>query len=41
MLILVECGPNEEFSDCPEFSRECESSCEWTLFPESNQLNQL
>ncbi|CAD5212959.1 unnamed protein product [Bursaphelenchus okinawaensis] len=29
------CGPNEVYSSCPEFSRECEPSCEWTLYPES------
>lgn len=23
------------FTECPEFSRECEPSCEWTAFPES------
>ncbi|KAI6242616.1 MOXD1-like protein 2 [Aphelenchoides fujianensis] len=30
-----ECGPNEEYSECPEFSRECEPSCDWTAFPET------
>uniref|UniRef100_A0A1I7S993 DOMON domain-containing protein n=1 Tax=Bursaphelenchus xylophilus TaxID=6326 RepID=A0A1I7S993_BURXY len=29
------CGANQVYSECPEFSRECEPSCEWTLFPES------
>ncbi|KAE9553017.1 hypothetical protein FO519_003778 [Halicephalobus sp. NKZ332] len=29
------CGENEIFSNCPEYSRECEASCDWTAFPES------
>uniref|UniRef100_A0A7E5A0L2 TIL domain-containing protein n=1 Tax=Panagrellus redivivus TaxID=6233 RepID=A0A7E5A0L2_PANRE len=29
------CGENEVFSKCPEYSRECEASCDWTSFPES------
>ncbi|KAI1728547.1 DOMON domain-containing protein [Ditylenchus destructor] len=29
------CGPNEIFSTCPEHSRTCEASCDWTAFPES------
>ncbi|CAJ0931891.1 unnamed protein product, partial [Mesorhabditis belari] len=24
------CGENEEFNKCPEMSRECEASCDWT-----------
>ncbi|CAJ0576519.1 unnamed protein product, partial [Mesorhabditis spiculigera] len=31
----VTCGPNEVFSKCPEMSRECEASCDWTRFPET------
>uniref|UniRef100_A0A1I7UX56 EGF-like domain-containing protein n=1 Tax=Caenorhabditis tropicalis TaxID=1561998 RepID=A0A1I7UX56_9PELO len=30
-----ECGPNEQWSECPESSRECEHSCDWTHFPET------
>uniref|UniRef100_A0A0N5AE40 TIL domain-containing protein n=1 Tax=Syphacia muris TaxID=451379 RepID=A0A0N5AE40_9BILA len=29
------CGENEVFSNCPEFTRQCEASCEWTSFPET------
>uniref|UniRef100_A0A915EDV8 DOMON domain-containing protein n=1 Tax=Ditylenchus dipsaci TaxID=166011 RepID=A0A915EDV8_9BILA len=31
----ADCGANEVFSDCPEHSRLCEPSCDWTAFPES------
>ncbi|KAJ1363544.1 hypothetical protein KIN20_023435 [Parelaphostrongylus tenuis] len=30
-----DCGPNEQWSSCPEMSRECEPSCDWTRFPET------
>lgn len=30
-----DCGPNEQWSECPESSRECEHSCDWTHFPET------
>ncbi|CAJ0607497.1 unnamed protein product [Cylicocyclus nassatus] len=30
-----ECGPNEQWSKCPETSRDCEPSCDWTRFPET------
>ncbi|KAM3718652.1 MOXD1 [Dirofilaria immitis] len=29
------CGENEEFSHCPEYTRQCEASCDWTKFPET------
>ncbi|VDO45778.1 unnamed protein product, partial [Brugia timori] len=29
------CNENEEFSHCPEFTRQCEASCDWTRFPET------
>uniref|UniRef100_A0A915PXC5 DOMON domain-containing protein n=1 Tax=Setaria digitata TaxID=48799 RepID=A0A915PXC5_9BILA len=29
------CNENEEFSHCPEFTRQCEASCDWTKFPET------
>uniref|UniRef100_A0A0R3S1G0 DOMON domain-containing protein n=1 Tax=Elaeophora elaphi TaxID=1147741 RepID=A0A0R3S1G0_9BILA len=29
------CDENEEFSHCPEFTRQCEASCDWTKFPET------
>lgn len=30
-----DCGPNEEYSECPESGRSCEASCDWTKFPET------
>ncbi|VDL70601.1 unnamed protein product [Nippostrongylus brasiliensis] len=30
-----DCGPNEQWSTCPEMSRDCEPSCDWTKFPET------
>ncbi|KAK5979574.1 hypothetical protein GCK32_017423, partial [Trichostrongylus colubriformis] len=30
-----DCGPNEQWSSCPEMSRDCEPSCDWTRFPET------
>ncbi|ETN70533.1 hypothetical protein NECAME_14707, partial [Necator americanus] len=30
-----DCGPNEQWSTCPETSRDCEPSCDWTKFPET------
>ncbi|VDM63516.1 unnamed protein product [Angiostrongylus costaricensis] len=30
-----DCGPNEQWSSCPEMSRDCEPSCDWTKFPET------
>uniref|UniRef100_A0A158P7J8 EGF-like domain-containing protein n=1 Tax=Angiostrongylus cantonensis TaxID=6313 RepID=A0A158P7J8_ANGCA len=30
-----DCGPNEQWSSCPEISRDCEPSCDWTRFPET------
>ncbi|RCN29217.1 trypsin Inhibitor like cysteine rich domain protein, partial [Ancylostoma caninum] len=30
-----DCGPNEQWSSCPETSRDCEPSCDWTRFPET------
>uniref|UniRef100_A0A7I4Y0F5 EGF-like domain-containing protein n=1 Tax=Haemonchus contortus TaxID=6289 RepID=A0A7I4Y0F5_HAECO len=32
---IEECGPNEQWSTCPEMSRDCEPSCDWTRFPET------
>ena len=29
-----ECGQNQRWESCPETSRECEPSCDWTLQPE-------
>ncbi|KJH47256.1 DOMON domain protein [Dictyocaulus viviparus] len=30
-----DCGPNEQWTSCPEMSRDCEPSCDWTRFPET------
>uniref|UniRef100_A0A915A5V3 DOMON domain-containing protein n=1 Tax=Parascaris univalens TaxID=6257 RepID=A0A915A5V3_PARUN len=29
------CGANEELAQCPEFTRQCEASCDWTRYPET------
>uniref|UniRef100_A0A0N5D296 DOMON domain-containing protein n=1 Tax=Thelazia callipaeda TaxID=103827 RepID=A0A0N5D296_THECL len=34
-LFVELCKENEEFSNCPEFNRQCEASCDWTEFPET------
>ncbi|VDK51053.1 unnamed protein product [Cylicostephanus goldi] len=35
LAVSEECGPNEQWSKCPETSRDCEPSCDWTRFPET------
>ncbi|VDK30706.1 unnamed protein product [Gongylonema pulchrum] len=35
LAITKICNENEEFTNCPEFTRQCEASCDWTRFPET------
>lgn len=34
-FFLENCGANEELIQCPEFTRQCEASCDWTRYPET------